>query len=143
MQKLFEACEFCQEVKEGGRDKRLPFGQWEGRGLVILETAEDFSGETKNQMLLDSFPEALFVHRAACLGVDLENARIGCGILLRNLIAKAKIIVLPERMTLEFFGEKLKGSLVEYKTGQYIIPYGSQVTSIDIEKEYKRGLNQC
>ncbi len=141
MKEIFERCEFCKLM--GSRQKRLPFGQWDAKGLVILENDADFEGETLRQILIDSFPEALFIYRHTCTGVDFEDARIGCGILLRNLITKYRLIVLPQRMTKEFFGEDMKGSLIETKTGQYVIPYGGKVTAIDIEKEYARGLKQC
>lgn len=137
---MFDICEFCSA--NGARNKRLPFGVESGVGLVILETNYNLT-DTAKQMLLDSFPDSYILFRRACLNVDVADGNLCCGILIRNIIAKYKIIVLPREMTKEFLGVEITGNLVEHKTGQLIIAYDGKPTAIEVAREYERAVKQC
>lgn len=137
---MFDLCEFCPA--SGVRNKRLPFGNESGVGLVILETNYDLSDMAK-EMLLESFHDAYILFRRACLNVDDGTGRLCCGILIRNILAKYKIIVLPREMTKEFLGVEITGNLVEHKTGQLIIAYDGKPTAIEVAREYERAVKQC
>ena len=138
---MFNQCEFCSVVSE--RVKRLPFGNESGVGLVILDVHYNLTDAAK-QMLVDSFPDAYILFRRACLNVENSgDGNLCCGILIRNIIAKYKIIVLPREMTKVFLGVEITGNLVEHKTGQLIIAYDGKPTAIEVAREYERAVKQC
>lgn len=138
---MFELCEFCPIAGEGARIKRLPFGEDSGTALVILE-AHYKMGDVEKEELLRCFPGAYFVFRRTCANVDVETGNLGCGILIRNILSRYKVVVLPKSMTKEFFGITVSATLVEHKTGQFLIAYSGNVTSIEVQREFERAVKQ-
>ena len=138
MLKFINNCEFCAEVAMGSRDKRLPFGILDSKYLVILDGNKHYS-PTEREVIEAAFPDAVFAYTYACRFVDYEDARVGCGILLRNAIKFAKVIVLPEHETQRFFTQKVS-AVLEFKTGQFIIPYTDN--PVRAQREYERVLKQ-
>lgn len=128
---MFSVCEWCSV--NGERLRLLPFGQRDGDTIVILEAKQ-----YDNSDLVSVYPEAYFVHRRVCIGADSEQGNLGCGILIRNILNSYKFIVLPRREVKVFFGIEVDGGVVEFKTGQFIIPYDDNPTEIRVTKELER-----
>lgn len=137
---MFDTCEFCP-VLNGERKKMLPFGDETGESLVILE-AHYKMGKEEQEELLRSFPGAYFVFRRACVNVDQSDGNLCCGILIRNILYKYKVVVLHSSMTKEFFGVQITSSIAEHKTGQILVVYTGKPTVTEVEKEFERALKQ-
>lgn len=126
-------------VGTAARIKRLPFGEEDGKAIVILEA---LVADTNQQELVTLYPGAYFVFRRACVNIDSIDGDLGCGILIRNILSNYNIVVLPRRMANDFFGVELKAGLSEFKTGQILIPYDTKPTLIEVTREFERAMKQ-
>ncbi len=131
---MFNVCEWCDTLGGNARVKRLPFGVESSRTLVILEMGLEFDIED----LKKTYPDAYFVYRRACVNVNSDDGNFGCGILIRNILRNYDNIILPERMTKDFFGVEVETLVMQYKTGQYLLPYKKFPTEIGTTREYER-----
>lgn len=131
---MFDVCEWCEVLGGVARVKRLPFGKVDSRTLVILEMGFDFDVVD----LQNVYPDAYFVYRRACVNVDSENGNFGCGILIRNILRNYDNIILPGRMTKDLFGVEIETLVMQFKTGQYLLPYKKFPTEVGTTREYER-----
>lgn len=76
--------------------------------------------------VIEKFPDATIVFRYACDDADYKRAMLGCGVLLRFMLAKRSVVVIPKEYVKTFFDvgeDEVTPGATKLPSGVWLVVY--------------------